>query len=39
MSNSTCIAHEGEMLVEHERIVKVDLQHLGIRSIMRFLIK
>lgn len=27
------------MLVEHERIVKVDLQHLGIRSIMRFLIK
>ena len=33
------VAPEGEMLVERERILKVDLQHLMNRSFMRFFIE
>ena len=33
------VVHEGEMLVELEKILQVDLQYLRNRSFMRFLIK
>ena len=33
------VAHKGEMLVELERILQVDLEHLRNRSFRRFIIK
>lgn len=33
------VVHEKKMLVEPERILQIDLQHLRIRSLRRFLIK
>ena len=32
------VVYEGDTLVEHERILQVDLQHLKNRSFKRFLI-